>query len=90
MCFCFGVVWLFPFWRLWWERSVPIAKIFICFQKKQSVTRICQWDPLVHVERAAEMGFVLNTVEILYLLKQGQYNEHSSVNELDELPLRRK
>lgn len=33
------------------------------------------------------MGFVLNTGEILYLLKQGQNNEHSSVNELDELPL---
>lgn len=41
----------------------------------------------VCVERAAEMGFVLNTVEILYLLKQGQNNEHSSANELDELPL---
>lgn len=42
----------------------------------------------VCVERAAEVGFVLNTLEILYLLKQGQNNEHSSANELDELPPR--
>lgn len=42
------------------------------------------------VERAAEMGFVLNTGGILYLLKPGQNNEHSSVNEIDELLLRRK
>lgn len=36
----------------------------------------------VCAERAAEVGFVLNTLEILYLLKQGQNNEHSSANEL--------
>lgn len=33
------------------------------------------------VERAAEVGFVLNTGEMLVLLKRGQSHEHSSVSE---------
>lgn len=89
--FCYGGVWLFRCWQLWWERSISIAHLSV-IQMKFSVIQICQWDPqcMLCVERAAEMGFVLNTGGILYLLKPGQNNEHSSVNEIDELLLRRK
>lgn len=38
------------------------------------------------VERAAEVGFVLNTGGMLALLKRGQSHEHGSVSEPRELP----
>jgi len=72
-----------------WKKAFPYPKYLSVLRKKKTTCHPnLSAGPSVRgcVERAAEMGFVLNTVEILYLLKQGQNNEHSSVNELDELP----
>lgn len=70
------------------KRHLHSPNIYLLPEKKSCHPNLSA-GPSVHVcvEGAAEMGFVLNTGEILYLLKQGQNNEHSSVNELDELPL---